>query len=769
MTINNDSHSSIIAQTCTKGLHVSRFAPNSGIRSYKKTASLIVGSGLLFGTSAHASEIASASPEPNAAAIASTAATATADAAEAAETIVVTGDKYRINTLNSRLPDVREAPQSISIIPREIIEQQAASTLNDVLRNVSGISMAAGEGGGGPGGDNLALRGFGARNDIFVDGIRDFASYTRDTFNVEQVEVVKGPASAQTGRGSTGGYINLFSKQPKLETFVNGTIGVGQPDYVRGTVDVNLGGETLGIGAGTALRVNAMYHNADTPGRDHVKTERFGIAPSIAVGLGTSTRAILSYYRLQAENLPDYGIPFVPAANTAVPGYANKPAPVDYDNFYGLTKRDYEDTVANLATFALEHDVSDAVRIANTTRYGYSTRDSIYSAPRFVANNSTQITPQTQSRDTVDKILLNQSNLFAKFTTGSVRHDAIAGLELSKERSRNQLRTITAGSSTDLFDPDPTRPWDGTVVDIPGEVVRAKAATVAAYVFDTAHLSEQFLITGGLRWEHYKSEFTPAPSQIASNPATTGPVARTDNNLTWRLGATYKPVSSLSLYAGAGTSVNPSIENMTQTTPNASLDTLKPERSRTYEVGAKWDGFGGKLLLTTAVFRTEKTNARTTEAGGVVFTLDGEQRVDGFEFGAVGRITPQWQVVASYTYLDGEVRKSRNDLEVGNELANVPKNSGSLWTMYTLPQGIEVGGGVRYVGARYTNVNVSTRRQVDDYWVADATLGYDITPKTTLRINVFNLLDYRYADQVGGGHFVPGAGRSAIATLAFGM
>ncbi len=753
---------------------MSRFAPNSGIRSYRKTASLIVGSGLLFSTGAHANELppptsppaASEADAASSAAVVSVAAATTADAADSADPIVVTGDKYRINTLNSRLPDVREAPQSISIIPREIIEQQAATTLNDVLRNVSGISMAAGEGGGGPGGDNLTLRGFGARNDIFVDGIRDFASYTRDTFNVEQVEVVKGPASAQTGRGSTGGYINLFSKQPKLETFVNGTVGVGQPDYIRGTVDVNLGGETLGIGGGTALRVNAMYHNADTPGRDHVKTERFGIAPSIAVGLGTSTRAILSYYRLQADNLPDYGIPFVPAANTSVPGYANKPAPVDHDNFYGLTERDYEDTVANLATFALEHDISDSIRIANTTRYGYSTRDSIYSAPRFQANDSTQIVPQTQSRDTVDKILLNQSNLFARFDTGKVHHDAIAGFEISSERSRNQLRTITAGSTTDLFDPDPTRPWDGTVVDIPGEVVRAKADTVAAYIFDTAHLSEQFLITGGLRWEHYKSEFTPAPSTLSG---TVGPVSRTDNNLTWRVGATYRPIPSLSIYAGAGTSVNPSIENMTQTTPNASLDALRPERSRTYEVGAKWDGVGGKLLLTTAVFRTEKTNARTTEAGGNVFVLGGEQRVDGFEFGAVGRMTKDWQVVASYTYLDSEVRESLNDLEIGNPLANVPKHSGSLWTLYALPEGIEIGGGVRYVGERYTNVNSQTRRKVGDYWVADATLGYDITPKTTLRLNVFNIFDERYADQVGGGHFVPGAGRSAVATLAFGM
>ena len=750
----------------------------SGIRSSSRTASLIVGSALLFGTAAKANdEVANAEVESaSATAAAGAAAAATAaDAFEAADPIVVTGERYRINTLNSRLPDVRDAPQSISIIPREIIEQQAANSLNDVLRNVSGISMAAGEGGGGPGGDNLTLRGFGARNDIFVDGIRDFASYTRDTFNVEQVEVVKGPASAQTGRGSTGGYINLFSKQPQLRTFINGTLGLGQPNYARGTADLNVGGEDLGIAGGAAVRVNLLYHDADTPGRDHVETKRIGFAPSAALGLGTSTRAILSYFRLKQDNLPDYGIPFVPNTNVALPDYHEQPAPVDFDNFYGLVNRDYEDTVANIATFALEHDLSVDIRIANTTRYGHATRDSIYSAPRFAVivtdppttNTGPLVNPQTQSRDTVDKIWFNQTNAFARFETGAIRHDAIAGFEISRERSRNQLRTVTAGTPTDIFNPDPERPWVGTIVDVPGDVVRAKADSVAAYVFDTIHFSEQFLLSGGLRWEHYKSEFTPAPSQIAANPATTGHVERTDTNITWRAGATFKPIPSLSLYAGAGTSVNPSIENMTQTTPNVSLDALKPERSRTYEVGAKWDGFGGKLLLTTALFRTEKINARTTEAGGTVFVLDGEQRVDGFEFGATGRVTEHLQVVGSYTYLDSEVRESRNAAEIGNRLGNVPKHTGSLWMLYKLPQGVELGGGARYSSARFTNV--ANTRKVDGYWVADATIGYDINERMTVRVNALNIFDERYADQLGGGHFVPGAGRSVIATLAFGM
>ena len=742
---------------------MTRLSSTPGIRSYRKTASLIVGSSLFWSGASHGQE--TAPPERPVSLAANTVVDHEQDDEEGKDAIVVTGERFRINTLNSRLPDVRDAPQSISIIPREIIEQQAATTLNDVLRNVSGISMAAGEGGGGPAGDNLTLRGFGARNDIFVDGIRDLASYTRDSFNIEQVEVVKGPASAQTGRGSTGGYINLFSKQPQLKTFVHGTVGLGVPSYVRGTADLNVGGADLGIGSGAALRVNLLYHDAETPGRDDVETHRIGIAPSLAVGLGTSTRAILSYFRLDQDNVPDYGIPFVPDTNQPLEDYINEPAPVDYDNYYGLLERDYEETTTNIATFALEHDISEHIRVANTTRYGHAKRDSIYSAPRFAAPTGTDINPQTQSRDTIDKIWLNQSNLFAKFETGGLRHDAIAGFEISKERSRNQLRSVSTGDPTDLFDPDPGRPWDGVIVDLPGEIVRAKTKTIAAYAFDTIHFSEQFLATGGLRWEKNKSEFNPAPSQIT---AAVQPISRNDSYLTWRAGLTYKPIPSLSLYAGAGTSINPSIENLTQTTPNESLGDLAPEKSRTFEIGAKWDGFGGRLLLTTALFRTDKTNARTpTEVGAAQQVLEGKQRVDGFEFGATGRITDRWQVIGSYTYLDSEVRESNIPTDVGNRLGNVPKHSGTLWTLYHLPQGIEIGGGVRYVSSRYTNT--TNLRRVDDYMVADATLGYDISKSMTLRVNAFNIFDKRYADQIGGGHFVPGPGRSAVATLAFGL
>jgi catecholate siderophore receptor len=732
-------------------------ATGAGIRAFRKAALALVGTSTLM-----------LAPQSSAAEVdGSDSSDSEADAAAprsegSSNDITVVGERYRINTLNSRLDDLRDAPQSISVIPRQIIEQQGATALRDVLRNVSGISFAAGEGGGGPAGDNLTLRGFAARNDIFVDGIRDLASYTRDTFNVEQVEVVKGPSSAQTGRGSTGGYINLFTKQPEARTFIGGTVGVGTPEYWRATADLNLGEEVTGL-PGSAFRLNLLYHDVDTPGRDFVETRRIGIAPAIAFGLGSSTRAILTYMLLDQDNVPDYGIPYVPATITlpALVAFRDRPAPVDFDNYYGLLERDFEETRTNLLTFALEHDVNDSIRLSNTTRYGHSKRDSIYSSPRFVNNTTSLINANAQSRDTIDSILLNQSNIFADFRTGPVRHDLIGGFEIAREKSRNQLRSIDAATPTDLFDPDPGRPYTGAIVDIPGAVVRARADSTAAYLFDTIHFSDRLLFSGGVRWERLEIDYHPAPA--------TPPVpdlGRTDETVTWRAGITYKPIPDFSIYAGAGTAVNPSLENLTQTNPTEALAALKPEKSRTYEIGAKWNGMGGRLLVTGALFRIDKTNARTPGLAGEPATvLAGEQRVDGLELGATGWLTKRWQIIAAFTHLDSEVRESNVPAEIGNRLINVPDNSGTVWTSYEFPGGFEIGGGVRYVGERFTNL--ANNRRIDDYWLVDATAAYEFTPDVSLRLNLFNVLDEEFIDATSGGHFVPGPGRQAVATLAF--
>jgi catecholate siderophore receptor len=451
---------------------------------------------------------------------------------------------------------LRDTPQTITVIPSELIEQQGATTLREVLRNVTGISIQAGEGGGGLPGDNLSIRGFAARNDIFVDGVRDFGAYTRDPFNIEQVEVAKGPASLYSGRGSTGGAINLSSKAPLPGEARSATFGAGGDDFSRATIDFNQPLEDFAI-PGTAVRVNAMWNQGDVPGRDVVTNERWGIAPSIAFGLGTPTRVTASFSRLDQDNIPEYGLPWVPNTNVPLQEHADQAPPVDFDNFYGLRDRDYEKTVTDLATVSVEHDFGDSISLRSLVRQGRSKRDSIITAPRFVGTDSTAINRQLQSRDLTDTILAQQNDLTFHFETGALGHALIAGTEVVREESENFARTGPAAPVADLFHPDPDAPYAGPITRT-GARTESTADTVAIYANDTVKLGERWEITGGLRWDRFGIDY----KSVAVDGAVT-PFERTDAMLSWRAGVVFKPMPKGSVYASAGTSFNPASDGNT--------------------------------------------------------------------------------------------------------------------------------------------------------------------------------------------------------------
>jgi len=652
---------------------------------------------------------------------------------------------------------LRDTPQTVTVIPQRVIQEQGATTLRDVLRNVTGISIQAGEGGGGLPGDNLSIRGFAARNDIFIDGVRDFGAYSRDPFNIEQVEIVKGPASLYTGRGSTGGSLNLASKTPGLQAVQNATLSGGSDNYGRATADVNQPIEGL---PGAAFRVNAMWTQADTPGRDAVENQRWGIAPSLAFGLGTPTRTTVSFSRLDQDNVPDYGLPWVPAANVPLAAYANKPAPVDFDSFYGLTDRDYEKTVTDLATVEVGHDFNDSMSLRSLVRHGQSTRDSNITAPRFLNNDSTTLNRQLQSRDLEDTILAQQNDLTFRFDTGAVRHALIAGTEVAREESKSFSRSGPAAPAADLFDPNPSAPYAGPITRT-GARTESKAETAALYASDTLRFGERWEITGGLRWDRFNVEYlSVAVDGVAS------PFERTDKMLSWRGGVVHKPRPNGSVYLAAGTSFNPSAEGNTGLSLTASTVDLKPERSRSYEMGTKWDFPASRVFLTGAIFRMEKVNARTPgiNPDDPPTVLQGEQRIDGVELGLTGSLTSRWSTFLGYTFLDSEVIKSNTPAEVGSQLTNTPEHSASLWTTCRLRRGLEIGGGAQYVGERLNNL--TTRRFAPDYLLFDAMASYDFNQRLTLRLNAYNLADERYIDRVGGGHFIPGAGRSVALTTS---
>ena len=648
---------------------------------------------------------------------------------------------------------LRDTPQTLTVISHELIEQQGATTLREVLRNVTGISIQAGEGGGGLPGDNLSIRGFAARNDVFVDGVRDFGAYSRDPFNIEQVEVSKGPGSLYGGRGSTGGSLNVSSKTPQLRSLQSGTLGIGGDNFTRATLDVNQPLEGFGVG-GAAVRVNAMWTQADTPGRDAVESQRWGIAPSISFGLDTPTRVTVSYSHLAQDNVPDYGIPWVPATNVPLAEYADQPPPVDFDNFYGLTDRDYEETVTGIGTAELEHDFNDAVSFRSLLRYGQSTRDSIITAPRFVGNDSTSLNRQLQSRDLEDTIIAQQNDLTVRFQTGGIAHALVTGVEVARETSENHSRSGPTAPVTALFNPNPEDAYPGPITRT-GARTESTADTAALYVSDTVELSERWQLTGGLRWDRFNIDY----ESVAVDGAVT-PFERTDEMVSWRAGVVHKPLPNGSVYAALGTSFNPTAEGNTGLSLTDATVRLEPEKSRGYEVGTKWDLFGERLSLNAAAFLTEKTNARTPgiNPGDPATVLEGEQRVSGFELGASGNITDRWSSFFGYTYMESEILESNNAAEVGKEFGNTPDHSLSLWTAYRLPWGMEMGGGVQYVGDRFNN-NTGTRL-APGYWLYDAMAAWRLNGRFALRLNAYNLADERYIDRVGGGHFIPGAGRS---------
>jgi len=632
-----------------------------------------------------------------------------------------------------------DTPQTILVIPRSLMEEQGATTLRDVLRNVPGLTIAAGEG-GTPAGDNLTLRGFSARNDLFLDGARDLSPQARDPFNTEQVEVTKGPTSAVAGRGSAGGTINMISKQPTLGRMLGGTVHLGSDGTRRLASDTN-----VPLGERTALRVNLLRHESGVAGRDVVENERWGAAPSLAFGLWRSTRLTLNFFKLKQHNISDYGIPWVPATNNVLAEYRDRPAPVPRNTFYGLRDRDREHLDSNTATIRFELDFSDSLTLRNQLRFGRSTRDSNATPPRFASNDSTVINREMRSWIAADRIWDNQTDLSARFSTRGIAHSLVAGANLSNENNIRKTRSAPVMPTT-LLSPNPDDVYPSPITPglYTGDVT---GKTQSVYLFDTAKLSEHWEATGGLRWERFDARgVTTAPAAIA----------RVDTMTSVRGALVYKPGRDASLYASYGTSLSPSLEGLSYGTANTAIE---PERTYTFETGGKWNMLGERLMLTGAWFHVEKTNARTP---GLLpddppQVLQGTQRVQGVEMGATGALTRRWKLYGAYTFMANEIVKSNTAAEVGKRIQNAPANSASIWTTCQFWK-LTLGIGPRVVGERFGN-NTNTRK-VDSYWTVESLVSYQLNRHIDLRLNLFNLNDAHYFDRLGGGHVVPGPARS---------
>jgi catecholate siderophore receptor len=684
-----------------------------------------------------------------------------------------------------------DTPQSISVIPSQVYQQQGQTSLRDVLRNTPGITFQAGEGGSAPG-DNLFVRGFAARNDVFIDGIRDPGVVSRDTFNVDAVEVSKGPASAITGRGSTGGSVNIVTKSARADDFTTARVTIGNADYKRTTFDLNEATDS-----GVALRLNGVWTDAGVPGRDEVNSKNWGIAPSFVFGLGSSTQATFNYQHMQQNNLPDYGLPATLPAN--VPA-GTTVRDIDLSNFYGLVHRDYEHVNSDAATIILDHTFNDHVALRNITRYGQNARDAVVTPPRAAAAPAAN-TPadpgydptlvqirrtDTKYQDRDDRIIANQTNVTLDFDTGAMKHAVVTGLEFSREESTSWTRVddcaITGQNNcprppvTDLFDPDPFQVYDGHI-HRNGAYGQANADDVAAYAFDTLELSPQWQLSGGARWESFKVDYTgvAAPAAGASGGVVTK-FNREDENLSYRAGLVYKPVKSGSLYVAYGTSFSPSADgsqglvfanNATGTT-GANSPSLAPEKSKSMEGGTKWELVHEKLFVTAAVFKTEKTNAKTTDASGNT-VLAGNQKVDGVELGISGSLTDAWSLYAGYAYMHSKIDESLVPAEVDRELPFVPKQTANLWSAYQVTDKFSFGAGAQFNDGYYftnnnlfANPNLVQIGKMTKYTIFNAMAAYAVNDHLNLQLNVNNLTDKDYVERGYQGHFTPGAARAVL-------
>jgi len=693
---------------------------------------------------------------------------------------------------------IRDIPQTVNVVNRAVLESQGVATLKDALRNVPGVSISAGE--GGQIGDNINLRGFSARTDVYIDGFRDRGQYTRDTFYLDSVEVLKGPSSMLFGRGSTGGVINQNSKKPNLKESGEVTAAIGTDDYYRTTLDIN-----KPISDTAAFRVAAFGQDTSST-RDVVENKDFGFAPSLRLGIGEATEFIASALLQRNNDMPDYGVPLVRSDLTAKA--VSKPIDSTHDKYYGYLD-DHFDQDVDSVNATLKHTFNENVTLTNRTQfaqYHTAASPSPTSAAEVVGTVSgtsaaiatldtplsqIQVSRQNKDRDINDSTVSNQTELLMKFDTGDIHHTLVTGIEYDHDRYDNdtfEWSTTAAARYINLDDPQ-NGYRSGERQKLTNNTVTAD--TYSAYFNDQVDLNKNWKVVAGLRYDrfdasvdqtvyplHFDTKTPTAPTPASSTVQTPYSTSQNVEMLSTRAGVIWQPTDQQSYYISYGTSFDPSAEGLTLTANQANTD---PEKNRSYEAGAKYDLMDGNLQLNGALFQIEKTNARTTVNN--VVTLEGDVRVRGFELSAAGRITESWQVLFGYTHLDGKVLDSPETTTItvpgatpsskptsvtltteGKTLQNTPDDFATLWSTYSLAEHWEIGGGAVASSKRY--VNNYENAVIDGYTRFDATVAYR-EKEFGVRLNLQNLTDKVYYETASSGRATPVPGRTAIVTTSY--
>jgi catecholate siderophore receptor len=645
--------------------------------------------------------------------------------------------------------DLLDMPKSISVISKEAISDSGAVSFKDLMRTQPGVTLGVGEGGNAYG-DRIFIRGFDARNDVYIDGLRDPGVGSREIFAVEQIEILKGPSSTFGGRGTTGGAVSIITKAPQRNFFAHGEATLGTDGTRRAAVDVN-----TPVTEKVQLRVNGVYHEADVAERDHVSGDRWGIAGGINAQASDQLRFYGDYYHLTTHEVPDWGIPYDTKSN--------RPFAVPRSSFYGVLARDFRNTFADIYTLRGTYDLGGKSKIQSVTRYGNTGNAYIASAPESPdatnANpNLWTVRANPKQRDAVTTYWANQTDITTDFSIAGTRHQLVSGFEISRERIRNrnyqnlssELQGTIIQPSTilqPLFAPNANAPWP-----FPKSLQSVRESTAdsqGVYVMDNITLAPKWMGFAGVRYDRYQLD-------VDTLTLATGVHAPVQNHVSFwngQVGLTYKPEKDGTLYVSYGSSSNPSGEELDASaadygglaTTNAAL---QPERNTSYEAGVKWNLGGGHLNVTAAIFRTDKENARVTIGAGSAssIVLAGVQRVDGVELGLAGNVTSQWRATGGITLVDARTVESPNAAQIGAKFPNVAKTSFSLMNRYFLTDQISFGETSSYNSRRYGGTATANITYVPSYWRHDLFAKYDIQDGLELSVNVLNVTNKLYYD-----------------------
>jgi catecholate siderophore receptor len=709
----------------------------------------------LTGKSVLAALLASAAPAfandvaPVAAGGGEAAAAAAAAAAEQ-EPIVVTGQRseYGVRSTSTATrtnTPVKDIPQALSVVSEQQIEDQQLRSVADLLYFVPGATPGTGEGNR----DQFTLRGNNTTADFFVDGIRDDVQYSRDFYNTDRVEVLRGPNAMIFGRGGGGGIINRVTKRSTLGPLGQFAVSADSEGGIRLTGDLD---QPLAPTAG--LRVSAMYEDGDSFRRDF-DLERWGISPTLGLLVGPRTRIDLSYERLHDRRTTDRGLP----------ADMDRPLEGHDRTFFGDPDLSFAEADVNLASVALQHELGTGLTVRNRTSLGDYDKfyQNVY--PTNLDEESGEVSLGAYNSRNDRRNLISQTDLIWNSRIGGVDQTILVGIELGRQTSRNQRASGSfAGGDNKVPLSGPTVSSDVAFAPVASDADSRTRATVAAvYVQDQIRLSPAVEIVAGVRLDRFKLDVDDLRGAGAE-------FARKDTMVSPRLGLIAKPRSNLSLYASYSRSYLPQSGDQFGGL-DLRTEALKPERFDNYELGAKWEPLSG-LLATAAIYRLDRTNTVAADpADPARLVLTGEQRSRGLEIGLERSISDRWQVSAGYALQKAQVRKrsAACDPESADcEVPLVPRHTFSLWNRYDVNAQLGVGLGV--IARSKSYASISNAVELPSYARVDAAAFYKLARGVEAQVNVENLLGADYFPTAhNDNNIAPGAPRTVKTTVRFGF